>query len=97
MTSMRRILSTKSLKLIGVFGRNPPSHACLTVGQSVCALNFSRKLTSDGTNMDLSNMRKKYKGDEEVRGVQRTVVTCVRGKYKEKYALIRCLVCVSAG
>ncbi|XP_030255938.1 pyridoxine-5'-phosphate oxidase [Sparus aurata] len=63
---MRRILSTAVLRHIGLLGTIPPSHASLTAGQQrVFALNFYRKSTSDGTTMDLSDMRKKYKGDED--------------------------------
>ncbi|XP_041670915.1 pyridoxine-5'-phosphate oxidase [Cheilinus undulatus] len=63
---MRRILSTNLLSFIGVFSRNPSSFAAFTaVKQRVFALNFDRKSTSDHTTMDLSDMRKKYKGDEE--------------------------------
>ncbi|XP_047465612.1 pyridoxine-5'-phosphate oxidase [Mugil cephalus] len=64
---MRRILSVDLLRHFCVFGRNPPSRATLSVGrQSVFALNVCRrKSTSDSAIMDLSNMRKKYKGDEE--------------------------------
>ncbi|XP_068592941.1 pyridoxine-5'-phosphate oxidase [Cebidichthys violaceus] len=58
LTSMRHTLSASLLGLIRVFGRNPPSRAWF-------ALNFCRKSSSERTNMDLSNMRKKYKGDEE--------------------------------
>lgn len=66
---MRRILSTAVLRHIGLLGTIPPSHASLTAGQQrVFALNFYRKSTIDGTTMDLSDMRKKYKGDEDVSG-----------------------------
>ncbi|XP_068439490.1 pyridoxine-5'-phosphate oxidase [Clinocottus analis] len=57
-TSMRRTLSVKLLGLISVFGRNPPSRVSFVPI-------FCRKSSSDPTNMDLSDMRKKYKGDEE--------------------------------
>ncbi|CAJ1079942.1 pyridoxine-5'-phosphate oxidase [Xyrichtys novacula] len=63
---MRRILSANLFSLIGVFCGNPAPKVPLTaVKRSVLVLNFSRKLTSDRTTMDLSDMRKKYKGDEE--------------------------------
>ncbi|XP_042371185.1 pyridoxine-5'-phosphate oxidase-like, partial [Plectropomus leopardus] len=67
-TSMRRILSVNFLLKwqIGLFARNPPVHASVTAGQHrVCALNLCRKSSSERANMDLSDMRKKYKGDEE--------------------------------
>lgn len=57
LTSMRRTLGL--LGLIRVFGRNPSSRASF-------ALNFCRKSSSERPTMDLSDMRKKYKGDEEV-------------------------------
>ncbi|XP_040033254.1 pyridoxine-5'-phosphate oxidase [Gasterosteus aculeatus] len=56
LTSMRRTLGL--LGLIRVFGRNPSSRASF-------ALNFCRKSSSERPTMDLSDMRKKYKGDEE--------------------------------
>ncbi|KAI3364924.1 hypothetical protein L3Q82_001104 [Scortum barcoo] len=63
---MRRTLSTTLLRSIGVFVRNPPSNASLTAARKgVFAQNFCRKSTTDRTSMDLSDMRKKYKGDEE--------------------------------
>ncbi|KAM9716893.1 pyridoxine-5'-phosphate oxidase isoform 1-T1 [Menidia menidia] len=63
---MRRILSATLLRHFSLFGRNLPSQVSLTVGgQSVFSLDFCRKSTTDSNNMDLSNMRKKYKGDEE--------------------------------
>ncbi|XP_029312228.1 pyridoxine-5'-phosphate oxidase [Cottoperca gobio] len=67
LTSMRRILSAHLLlRQISLFGGNPLSHASLTASQQrVCALNFCRKSSSEPTNMDLSDMRKKYKGDED--------------------------------
>ncbi|KAF3853930.1 hypothetical protein F7725_014618 [Dissostichus mawsoni] len=63
---MRRILSANLLlRQSSLFLRNPRSHASLTAGQQrVCARNFCWKSSSADTNMDLSNMRKKYKGDE---------------------------------
>ncbi|XP_060884429.1 pyridoxine-5'-phosphate oxidase [Labrus mixtus] len=65
-TSMRRKLSVDLLRCIGVFSGIPPSHASLTAGnKNVFLQSFSRKSTSDGSTMDLSDMRKKYKGDEE--------------------------------
>ncbi|KAA8581217.1 hypothetical protein FQN60_002798 [Etheostoma spectabile] len=63
---MRRILSANFLRQIGLFRKNPPCRGSLTAGQRRgCALSFCRKSSSDLTNMDLSNMRKKYKGDED--------------------------------
>ncbi|KAK1882123.1 Pyridoxine-5'-phosphate oxidase [Dissostichus eleginoides] len=66
-TSMRRILSANLLlRQSSLFLRIPRSHASLTAGQQrVCARNFCWKSSSADTNMDLSNMRKKYKGDED--------------------------------
>ncbi|XP_037319421.1 pyridoxine-5'-phosphate oxidase [Pungitius pungitius] len=55
---MRRILSTSLLGLTRVFGRNRPSRASFPV-------NFCRKSSTERPTMDLSDMRKKYKGDEE--------------------------------
>nr|XP_020505468.1 pyridoxine-5'-phosphate oxidase isoform X1 [Labrus bergylta] len=65
-TSMRRILRVDLLRCIGVFSGNPPSHASLTaVHKNAFLQSFSRKSTSDSSTMDLSDMRKKYKADEE--------------------------------
>lgn len=67
LTNMRRILSTSILSYISLLERNLPSRASLTLGQqSVFAQRFCRKVTTDSSSMDLSDMRKKYKGDEEV-------------------------------
>ncbi|TNN65324.1 Pyridoxine-5'-phosphate oxidase [Liparis tanakae] len=55
---MRRTLSAKLLGQICVFGRNPPSLAS-------CVVNLCRKSSSKRRNMDLSDMRKNYKGDGE--------------------------------
>ncbi|XP_061565346.1 pyridoxine-5'-phosphate oxidase [Cololabis saira] len=63
---MSRILSTNVLRHFSVFGVKLPSHVSLAAGnQGVFALNLCRTSTTDSTSMDLSNMRKKYKGDEE--------------------------------
>uniref|UniRef100_A0A3Q4AAR7 pyridoxal 5'-phosphate synthase n=1 Tax=Mola mola TaxID=94237 RepID=A0A3Q4AAR7_MOLML len=63
---MRRILSANLFRHIALFDLSRPTHASVTVGRlGVCALHFYRKSTSDRTTMDLSDMRKKYKGDEE--------------------------------
>lgn len=62
-SNMTRILGPKLFRRL--FDTSPPSYA--RVGRlSVFAPKFYRKLTSDRTNMDLSDMRTKYKGDEEV-------------------------------
>nr|XP_057924438.1 pyridoxine-5'-phosphate oxidase [Doryrhamphus excisus] len=54
------------LRHIGFFGRNPASLVRLTAcKRSVLAHFLSGKPTCDRANMDLSHMRKKYKGDEE--------------------------------
>ncbi|XP_037547179.1 pyridoxine-5'-phosphate oxidase [Nematolebias whitei] len=63
---MRRILST-IIRHFGLLDRNlPSSHNCQSVGErSVVGLNFCSKKASERSRMDLSNMRKKYKADEE--------------------------------
>lgn len=71
-TSMRRKLSGYVavyyvLRNIGLFNSNLPSLVSSSVARlNVFELHSHRQLTSDRTNMDLSDMRKKYKGDEEV-------------------------------
>uniref|UniRef100_A0A1A7Y7E7 pyridoxal 5'-phosphate synthase n=1 Tax=Iconisemion striatum TaxID=60296 RepID=A0A1A7Y7E7_9TELE len=60
---MKRILSTHLLRHFILFGRNLPSSPLSAAEQGAFVLNFSCKASSDS--MDLSNMRKKYKGDEE--------------------------------
>ncbi|XP_029978190.1 pyridoxine-5'-phosphate oxidase [Sphaeramia orbicularis] len=61
---MRRILSRNLLSSISLFGRNLQPCTSVAVGQrSVISRLFCT--TSTGTSMDLSDMRKKYKGDEE--------------------------------
>ncbi|XP_017292023.1 pyridoxine-5'-phosphate oxidase isoform X1 [Kryptolebias marmoratus] len=64
---MRRILSTKILKHFSLLGRNlPSSHTSVPVGKpNVLGLFFCTKKASGSSGMDLSNMRKKYKADEE--------------------------------
>ncbi|KAM6897471.1 pyridoxine-5'-phosphate oxidase [Xenentodon cancila] len=63
---MRRILSTNVLRRFSVFGRNRRAHVSLAPGyRGVSALNLYRRCTTGSASMDLSNMRKKYKGDEE--------------------------------
>lgn len=69
-TGMRRILSTIILRHICFIGGNLPSRATRIVGLPRV---FTSKYCS-GTSMDLSNMRKRYKGDLEVRHCW---VTCV--------------------
>lgn len=66
-TSMRRTLSGTVLRNIGLFNSNLPCLVTSSVARlRVFGPHSHRKLTSDRTNMDLSDMRKKYKGDEEV-------------------------------
>ncbi|KAG7227739.1 hypothetical protein INR49_029504 [Caranx melampygus] len=60
---MRRILSANLSRYISLFGRNLPSRASLT--PCAFAPYFCTKSTTGNSSMDLSNMRKKYKGDEE--------------------------------
>ncbi|XP_043959024.1 pyridoxine-5'-phosphate oxidase [Gambusia affinis] len=63
---MRRILSVSLLRDFSLFGRNYPSRISLSVGErGAFELNFCSKTISDGSTMDLSNMRKKYRGVEE--------------------------------
>ncbi|XP_069560679.1 pyridoxine-5'-phosphate oxidase [Brachyistius frenatus] len=61
---MRRILSATLSRYSCLFGGNLPSRGSPAV-RRVVTLNFCRKSTSDGASMDLSDMRRKYKGDEE--------------------------------
>lgn len=69
LTSMRRILSVSLLRHFSLFGRNHPSRISLSVGErGAFARNFCSKTISDGSTMDLSNMRKKYRGEQEVSG-----------------------------
>ncbi|KAF6727206.1 Pyridoxine-5'-phosphate oxidase [Oryzias melastigma] len=63
---MRRILSAKLLNHFSLLGKNRPFQDCPTAWkQNTFAVNFCRKSTTDESSMDLSNMRKKYRGDEE--------------------------------
>ncbi|XP_039992216.1 pyridoxine-5'-phosphate oxidase isoform X2 [Xiphias gladius] len=63
---MRRILSANLLRYFSLFGSNPPCRVPLTAGQQAAfAPHLCRKSTTRGPSMDLSDMRKKYKGDEE--------------------------------
>ncbi|XP_033964077.1 pyridoxine-5'-phosphate oxidase [Pseudochaenichthys georgianus] len=59
LTIMRRILIANLLLRQSSLLPQTAGH------RRVCARNFYRKLSSEDTNMDLSNMRKKYKGDED--------------------------------
>lgn len=68
---MRRILSASLLRHFSLFGRIPLCRIGPTEQKrSPFYLNFCNKTTSNGGDMDLSNMRKKYKGDEEVSCIQ---------------------------
>lgn len=71
-SSMRRILSANLLRRhCRLLGRNLPSHSSLSVGKrSVLGLKFCSEKASESSRMDLSNMRKTYKGDAEVRNMQ---------------------------
>uniref|UniRef100_A0A3B4Z1X0 pyridoxal 5'-phosphate synthase n=1 Tax=Stegastes partitus TaxID=144197 RepID=A0A3B4Z1X0_9TELE len=62
---MRRILSANLLRNTCLFGANLPSHASVAAGRQTWTLNSCRKSSGETTSMDLSDMRKKYKGDEE--------------------------------
>ncbi|XP_041829914.1 pyridoxine-5'-phosphate oxidase [Melanotaenia boesemani] len=63
---MRRILSTNLLRHLSLFGGSLPAPISLTVGKHyIFPMAFCRKSTTDSTDMDLSSMRKKYKGDED--------------------------------
>ncbi|XP_061787977.1 pyridoxine-5'-phosphate oxidase [Nerophis lumbriciformis] len=64
---MRRTLSGRSLKhIVGFLGANPSSLVHPTAcKRSVFAHFLGRKSTCDSASMDLSDMRKRYKGDEE--------------------------------
>lgn len=69
---MWRMLSTNSLRSFSVFGRNLPSLVSLTVSQQrALTLSLCSKSTSGSRSMDLSDMRKKYKAEEEVRSIQK--------------------------
>lgn len=75
---MRRTLSTVLFPRMGLFGGSPPSHVFLSAAKrSVFAVGLCQKSTSEPGSMDLSNMRKKYKGDEEVRGSQLLGWSCL--------------------
>ncbi|KAJ0016112.1 hypothetical protein NQD34_014402 [Periophthalmus magnuspinnatus] len=63
---MRRTLSSNLLRTICLFGKNLSLYGSLTVRNSRVYLQaFCTESTLHSTDMDLSNMRKKYKGDEE--------------------------------
>ncbi|XP_029383797.1 pyridoxine-5'-phosphate oxidase [Echeneis naucrates] len=64
---MRRKLSVDFCRLVTFFGRNlRPAAVSRTAGQrSAFSPRFCRKSTTCRSTMDLSDMRKKYKGDEE--------------------------------
>uniref|UniRef100_A0A4W5JAT1 pyridoxal 5'-phosphate synthase n=1 Tax=Hucho hucho TaxID=62062 RepID=A0A4W5JAT1_9TELE len=63
---MRRIPICSTLKNISEIGRYFHPHASLTAcRRALFSQSFCTKSTSDSTAMDLSGMRKKYKGDEE--------------------------------
>lgn len=86
-TSMRRKLSgyvavCYALRNSGLFNSNLPSLVTSSVARlNVFELHSHRELTS-GTNMDLSDMRKKYKGDEEV--------SCIQGHVNNLFQVIIC-------
>lgn len=61
MTIMRRILRANLFELNGPLDPIP-----VASGLTAFATNLYRKSTGDHAIMDLSNMRKKYKGDEDV-------------------------------
>ena len=68
---MRRTLSGVLLRRIALFDLSRPTNASVTLGRvGVLSLHFNRKSTTDRSAMDLSSMRKKYKGDEEVSDMQ---------------------------
>ncbi|XP_058477781.1 pyridoxine-5'-phosphate oxidase [Solea solea] len=65
LTSMRRILNTYVVRYITLFGRDPAARISRTIAQRcVLAPRFCRRCMSS-TTMDLSDMRKGYKGREE--------------------------------
>lgn len=71
---MRRILSAFVIRHFSVFGKCRRSRDPRTVGRKgVFVLNYCHTPTTDRVSMDLSDMRKKYKGDEEVSAIEWTV------------------------
>lgn len=63
---MRRILSSDLFRTVCLFGKNLHLYSSLKVcKRGVYPQTFCTQSTSHTTAMDLSNMRKKYKGDEE--------------------------------
>lgn len=67
---MRRTLYVNVSRCIGYFLFNPVSAARTAERVQGFPVNLLRTLATKPPNMDLSNMRKKYKGDEEVSGCQ---------------------------
>lgn len=67
--SMRRLFSFSAVKFSSVSAQIfPPALICQSVSHRAVfnSLYLSTKSTEDNMNLDLSDMRKKYKGDEEV-------------------------------
>ncbi|XP_053270293.1 pyridoxine-5'-phosphate oxidase [Pleuronectes platessa] len=63
---MRRVHSPTLFSWIGLFCRNRPCPVRVAADQrGACAARFCSKTSTDTSIMDLSDMRKKYKGDEE--------------------------------
>ncbi|XP_010864481.1 pyridoxine-5'-phosphate oxidase [Esox lucius] len=63
---MRRILSHDTFKTVREIGKYFDCHDILTAsGRAISSQYFCTKSTSHSTAMDLSDMRKKYKGDKE--------------------------------
>lgn len=94
LTSMRRILSTNLLGSISLFGKDPVCFASATAGQQTTFTpNFCRRSTIDNRSMDLSDMRKKYKAQEEASIIQKTRVKVENTGF---FHLMQCPVCVTA-
>lgn len=66
MATVRRTLRANLLKIIGPLATNPVGPCLATF-----ATDFCRRSTGDPTAMDLSDMRKKYKGGEDVSCLER--------------------------
>lgn len=66
MTTMRRTLRANLYKIVGPFDTSPVAPRL-----AAFATYFCRRSTSDHRAMDLSNMRKKYKGGEDVSCLER--------------------------
>ncbi|XP_072311968.1 pyridoxine-5'-phosphate oxidase-like [Eucyclogobius newberryi] len=63
---MKRTLSRYSLRTLSFFAKNPCLYNSVTLpNPRVYLQTFCTKSTLHSADMDLSNMRKKYKGDEE--------------------------------